>query len=409
MQSPTRRTPLFLLFVAAFSLPLLGGIPRGRVAPAESAVQAPTACPDLDGDGYTDAACGGTDCDDTNPNVHPGATEICGNGIDDDCNGVVDDGCALFEILSILDVGNDQGRMVRIRWSPDTHDVPGSPPPITSYSIYRKVQAGLKPGVLGMASTPPGDWDYVLSVPATGEAVYQTLVPTLCDSNATGMCRSTFFVRAHTEAPLTFYDTAPDSGYSVDNLAPSVPQGVVLAYAGGTYILSWDDNPEEDLGYYRIYGSDTDGFAPSPDNLVGTSAGPSFSEARGAPYYYQVTAVDLNGNESGPAAPGVTTGTGPGPGDAGFGLRAPAPNPFSARSSIDFRVPDGGAHVRIRVFDAAGRLVAVLAEGFQAGGEHVVSWDGRGTDGARAASGTYYVRMETASFSALRRLVFLAR
>jgi hypothetical protein len=33
------------------------------------------------------------DCDDTNPAVHPGAPEICGNHIDDNCNGVVDENC----------------------------------------------------------------------------------------------------------------------------------------------------------------------------------------------------------------------------------------------------------------------------------------------------------------------------
>jgi hypothetical protein len=44
---------------------------------------------DADGDGYD--WC--DECDDGNPNVHPGAKEICGNGIDDDCNGFVDDGC----------------------------------------------------------------------------------------------------------------------------------------------------------------------------------------------------------------------------------------------------------------------------------------------------------------------------
>jgi len=55
--------------------------------------QAPTACPDADNDGYEDAACGGTDCDDSNPNVNPGVTEIC-NGIDDNCDGTVDEGCS---------------------------------------------------------------------------------------------------------------------------------------------------------------------------------------------------------------------------------------------------------------------------------------------------------------------------
>jgi N-acetylneuraminic acid mutarotase len=58
---------------------------------------------DSDGDGYGDAgapmqACSepmgfvadNSDCDDSNPAVHPGASELC-NGIDDNCNGQVDE------------------------------------------------------------------------------------------------------------------------------------------------------------------------------------------------------------------------------------------------------------------------------------------------------------------------------
>jgi hypothetical protein len=44
---------------------------------------------DADGDGVK--WC--DDCNDSDPNVHPGAPEVCGNQVDDDCNGVVDDGC----------------------------------------------------------------------------------------------------------------------------------------------------------------------------------------------------------------------------------------------------------------------------------------------------------------------------
>ena len=42
---------------------------------------------DLDGDGHVGVAGGGRDCDDTNPLVYPGAPERCGDGIDGDCLG----------------------------------------------------------------------------------------------------------------------------------------------------------------------------------------------------------------------------------------------------------------------------------------------------------------------------------
>jgi MYXO-CTERM domain-containing protein len=51
-------------------------------------------CDDADGDGFDAAGCGGTDCNDADPTVYPGAAEAC-DGLDNDCNGVVDEGLPL--------------------------------------------------------------------------------------------------------------------------------------------------------------------------------------------------------------------------------------------------------------------------------------------------------------------------
>ncbi|MCL2824312.1 MAG: putative metal-binding motif-containing protein [Polyangiaceae bacterium] len=61
---------------------------------------------DEDGDGYTPSQ---GDCNDCNPLVNPGAFDIPGNGIDDDCDGVIDNEVECDSGLAIDDADPDNG------------------------------------------------------------------------------------------------------------------------------------------------------------------------------------------------------------------------------------------------------------------------------------------------------------
>ncbi len=78
-----------------------------------------TALPDADGDGYPDAAAGGTDCDDADPNLNPGATELCDEK-DWNCDGdPYDNGaCSNPQDLGLLAEGTWDGYV-----DAGTHDV----------------------------------------------------------------------------------------------------------------------------------------------------------------------------------------------------------------------------------------------------------------------------------------------
>lgn len=46
---------------------------------------------DQDADGYRTTEVGGPDCNDADPNINPNTPEICNDGVDNNCDGAIDD------------------------------------------------------------------------------------------------------------------------------------------------------------------------------------------------------------------------------------------------------------------------------------------------------------------------------
>ncbi len=95
------------------------------------------------------------------------------------------------------------------------------------------------------------------------------------------------------------------------------------------------------------------------------------------------------------------------PAIAGPVLQQNYPNPFNPQTTIAFDLPRPVA-VSLRVFDLSGHLVKVLLAGEALSeGPQEVTWDGRDSTGKRAASGTYFYRLESGKLSETRRMVLV--
>lgn len=81
-----------------------------------------------------------------------------------------------------------------------------------------------------------------------------------------------------------------------------------------------------------------------------------------------------------------------------------APNPFSGSASLRFSLP-AARTARLAVFDAAGRRVAVIADGRFAAGEHRAQWSGTDGSGRRVGSGVYFVELRGPDFATSRKVV----
>ena len=87
-------------------------------------------------------------------------------------------------------------------------------------------------------------------------------------------------------------------------------------------------------------------------------------------------------------------------------LLAPAPNPTGGASRVSFDLASD-ARVRVAVFDVSGRLVREVLDSDRPRGRHGVIWDGRDARGAPVGAGVYFIRMEGAGPSLVRKLVMI--
>ena len=82
------------------------------------------------------------------------------------------------------------------------------------------------------------------------------------------------------------------------------------------------------------------------------------------------------------------------------------PNPFNPSTIVSFTL-DAPAFVRLDVFSATGRHVSALLGEYRVAGAYRVAWYGRHDDGARAAGGVYFMRLQSGPDVDVRKVVLL--
>ncbi len=336
-------------------------------------------------------------------------------------------------IVSAVDIPNDQGGWLRLTFIRSGRDDAIASPPVATYGVWRHVPGALAAGadkanpsaarssesevpsterlpaaqpagldvreaegrlyitVPGLqaagiaAAFPPGTWELVASVPAVQQAQYVVAVPTI--SNA---APNDFVVTAHTTTPSLWFISQPASGQSVDNLAPAQPTQLTGAYSNGQTNLQWAANTENDLGGYRVYRGTSADFTPAIGNRIATPITTSYADVGPAGSYYKLSAVDVNGNESGFAllTPGQTLDA-PGALKLEFALAGVRPNPASGSGlNVAFALPSGAA-ARLELLDLGGRRVLTREVGSLGAGPHTVNL----AQGRRVTPGLYWVRL----------------
>jgi len=214
--------------------------------------------------------------------------------------------------------------------------------------------------------------------------------------------------------PLTATD-ASDARIALESLTTSFHEWQapsVLAYfshdaSPDSIVLSWYLDPADSPIGCRLdrsinggpYRTVADSLAPPPAGRYRiTDAAPPGSDVR-----YRLVVVEQSGAETvhGPFL--VTVPLFPPDDDIVLTSSLPA----RGTVSLAYSVAHDHRWVTLAVYDVTGRLVSTLREGPHDAGRYEVEWNGRSSAGHRAASGVYFVRLDTGESASTRKVVLI--
>jgi hypothetical protein len=160
-----------------------------------------------------------------------------------------------------------------------------------------------------------------------------------------------------------------------------------------------------------VYRGTNADFVPAPENRIASPTEASYFDGKwswSTACYYRVSAVDIHGNESASALvtpENVTGAERPGAPAATY-LAQNFPNPFNPTTRIEFGL-SAPANLSLRIYDAAGRLVRVLAEGNRPAGTYAEMWNGKDDGGRAVSTGIYFYKLDAGTFTQTKKMILL--
>ncbi len=349
-----------------------------------------------------------------------------------DRNGYLGD--ARPAITDVRDVINDQGRKVSIAWTRSYVDT-WPTQTIVWYDIWRGIRPSaalstfniitldeyiqtektnspiepiyVKEPLAGINSDTIY-WELIGSVNAEWETGYSYHASTMNDSGPQGIPRYYFKVKAKTINATVFWESAVDSGYSVDNLPPTGVMSLVASRLNNMRVeLAWNGNhTDADLEHYAVYRSTTSDFPINEASRLSTTNDTLFIDEQATStvtMYYKVTAVDKNGNEGEPSpeviVTGVTDVTEENESPKEFLLSQNFPNPFNPLTVIRYQL-SVDSWITLKVYTVLGEELETLVNEVQEAGYKSVKFDGN-----HLPSGIYLCRMTAGNFSATTKII----